>query len=301
MAFRVLLVIATVGSLLVGAAFAEEVNPVVGKAGDFVIRQADLERLIASQPPEAQKQLQSEQARAEFVRQLLLTKAVAARAKKEGFDRKPEVKERLSYVIDQYIGSEYLRRVVTADVTVPDEELKKYYNEHEKEFVVPEKIRVRHIFFAADKDATAEAKEKARGKAEKVLELLRKGGDFAKLAGEYSEDTDTAAKGGELGYLSPGKTNSAEFEKAAFALKSGEVSPIVETPFGYHIIKVEERQEQRTATLDETREYIRNLLKGQLEQKKAQVFLDRLAKDAGVEVFPEKGTTPPEEGRVPEK
>ena len=301
MAFRVLLVIATVGSLLVGAAFAEEVNPVVGKAGDFVIRQADLERLIASQPPEAQKQLQSEQARAEFVRQLLLTKAVAARAKKEGFDRKPEVKERLSYVIDQYIGSEYLRRVVTADVTVPDEELKKYYNEHEKEFVVPEKIRVRHIFFAADKDATAEAKEKARGKAEKVLELLRKGGDFAKLAGEYSEDTDTAAKGGELGYLSPGKTNSAEFEKAAFALKSGEVSPVVETPFGYHIIKVDERQEQRTATLDETREYIRNLLKGQLEQKKAQVFLDRLAKDAGVEVFPEKGTTPPEEGRVPEK
>ena len=301
MAFRVLLVIATVGSLLVGAAFAEEVNPVVGKAGDFVIRQADLERLIASQPPEAQKQLQSEQARAEFVRQLLLTKAVAARAKKEGFDRKPEVKERLSYVIDQYIGSEYLRRVVTADVTVPDEELNKYYKEHEKEFVVPEKVRVRHIFFAADKDATAEAKEKARGKAEKVLELLRKGGDFAKLAGEYSEDTDSAAKGGELGYLSPGKTNSAEFEKAAFALKSGEVSPIVETPFGYHIIKVDERQEQRTATLDETREYIRNLLKGQLEQKKAQEFLDRLAKDAGLEVFPEKGTSPPEEGRVPEK
>lgn len=301
MAFRVLLVIATVGSLLVGAAFAEEVNPVVGKAGDFVIRQADLERLIASQTPEAQKQLQSEQARAEFVRQLLLTKAVAARAKKEGFDRKPEVKERLSYVIDQYIGSEYLRRVVTADVTVPDEELNKYYKEHEKEFVVPEKVRVRHIFFAADKDATAEAKEKARGKAEKVLELLRKGGDFAKLAGEYSEDTDSAAKGGELGYLSPGKTNSAEFEKAAFALKSGEVSPIVETPFGYHIIKVDERQEQRTATLDETREYIRNLLKGQLEQKKAQEFLDRLAKDAGLEVFPEKGTSPPEEGRVPEK
>ncbi len=301
MAFRVLLVIATVGSLLVGAAFAEEVNPVVGKAGDFVIRQADLERLIASQTPEAQKQLQSEQARAEFVRQLLLTKAVAARAKKEGFDRKPEVKERLSYVIDQYIGSEYLRRVVTADVTVPDEELNKYYKEHEKEFVVPEKVRVRHIFFAADKDATAEAKEKARGKAEKVLELLRKGGDFAKLAGEYSEDTDSAAKGGELGYLSPGKTNSAEFEKAAFALKSGEVSPIVETPFGYHIIKVDERQEQRTATLDETREYIRNLLKGQLEQKKAQEFLDRLAKDAGLEVFPEKGTSPPEAGRVPEK
>jgi peptidyl-prolyl cis-trans isomerase C len=301
MIVRILLVTATVGVLVAGAAFAEEVNPIVGKVGDFVIRQADLERLIASQTPEAQRQLQSEQAQTEFVRQLLLTKAVAARAKKEGFDRKPDVKEQLSYVIDQYLGREYLRKVVLADLTVPEEELKKYYKDHEKEYVVPEEAKVRHIFVAAKKDAAAEAKGKARAKAERVIALLGKGEDFAKLAAEYSEDTDSAAKGGELGYLSPGKTNSEEFEMATFALKPGQVSPVVETPFGYHIIKVDDRREKRTATYEESKEYIRNLLKSQLEQTKVQEFLEKLTKDAGLELFTEKGAAPAGNEKAPEK
>lgn len=273
------------GILLAGTVHGEEVNPVVGKVGDFVLRQADLERVIANLSPDAQQKFQGEQEQASLVNQILITKALAAKARKTGLERKPEVKEQLSYVVDQFLGQEYLRKTAAASGEVPEAELKKYYREHEKEFVIPERLKVRHIYFAAAKDAAADAKAKARAKAEGVAEQLKKGGDFAKLAAEHSEDSDTAAAGGDLGYLSPGKTNSEEFEKAAFALKGGEISPVVETPFGYHIIKVDERQDQRTATFEETKDYIAGLLKSQYEEKKARETVEAVAKEGGLQVF----------------
>jgi peptidyl-prolyl cis-trans isomerase C len=291
MTVRFFLLLVTIGAFITGGVRAEEAGPVVGKVGDFVLRAADIERLINNQPAEAQKKLRDDpEQRSSFVRQTLLTIAVANKAKGEGFDRKPEVKEQLGYLTDQFIAQEYLSRVVIADITVPDEALRKYYLEHQQDFSLPETVKARHIFIEAPKDAAADLKKKARAKAEKVLKQLKNGGDFAGLAREYSEDADSAAKGGELGSISPGKTNSEEFEKALFALKAGELSDIVETPFGYHIIKVDERKEKRTATLDETREYIRLRLKSEFEQRKAQQFLDELTKSAGVAVIDAKAS-----------
>jgi len=289
MVFRIFLFALFIGLLQMTGVQAEELNPVVGRAGDFVLREADLDRLIGSQPPEVQKRFREEPSqRSEFVRQLLLTEAVAAKARSEGFDRRPEVREQVSYLIDQYLAQEYIGKVVAADVTVPEQELKKYYKEHEKDFLLPESVRARHIFIEAAKDAAPAVKSTARSKAEGILTRLRKGEEFSKLATEFSQDADTVAKGGELGWISPGKTNSDEFEKPVFLLKAGETSDIVETPFGFHIIKVDERREKRTATFDETREYILNRLKGESAQKKTQEFLDKLSKDVGLEVVGEK-------------
>lgn len=289
MAFRFFILTVIIGVLLTRGVQADEINPVVGKVGDFVLKQADIDRLINNQPTEAQKKLRDNpEERSNFVRQLLLTIAVANKAKSDGFDRKPEVKEQLSYLTDQFIAQEYMSRVVTANITVPDEDLKKYYKEHQQDFTLPETVKARHIFIEAPKDASEELKKKARAKAEKVLALAKKGEDFPKLARDYSEDADSATKGGELGSISPGKTNSEEFEKALFALKTGEISNIVGTPFGFHIIKVDERKDKKTATFDEAREYIRNRLKVEFEQRKAQQFLDELTKSAGVEVIDAK-------------
>lgn len=274
-----------------GPAQGEELNPVVGKAGDFVLREADLERLLSSQSPEVQKAVAGNpEQRTAFIRQFLLVKSVASRARKDGFDKKPEVKELLSNLIDQSLAQEYIAKVVTADVTVSDAELKAYYKEHEKDFLLPESVKARHIFVSSPKDSSQTQRDTAKAKAEKVLKLVKQGEDFAKLAKEYSEDSDTAAKGGELGLLSPGKTNSPEFEKGVFALKAGE-SAIVETEFGYHIIKVDERSERRTATLDEARDYIQNILKEQNKQKTAQQFLEKISTETGLEVIDEKPAT----------
>lgn len=274
---------------LAGGVHADDFNPAAGKAGEFVLRDADVARLIGYQPPQTQKMLQEDAAqREEFVRQLLLTRLVAEKARAAGFDKRPEVMEKLGYLVDQFLTGEYIGKVVVADVPVPEQELKKYYQEHEKEFLVSESVRARHIYIEVAKDTSPEVKAKAKAKAEEVLARLRKGEEFSTLAKEFSQDAETAVKGGELGWISPGKTNSEEFEEALFALKAGETGGIVETPFGFHILRVDERREKRTATFDETREYILNRLKGELTQKKTQDFIDKLSKDTGLVVYGEK-------------
>jgi peptidyl-prolyl cis-trans isomerase C len=286
---RTILVALFLSAAVAGPLSAEETNPVLGKAGDFVLREADLDRILASQPPAVQKRFQDDpQQRAVLVREILIKKVIVAKARKEGFDRKPEIKEQLSYVIDNFISQEYLVKVVTAGVNVPEEDLKKYYREHEKDFLLPEQIKVRHILIASLKEATPEEKEKARTRAEAVLQRLNRGEDFAKLAGEVSEDQNSATKGGELAPITLGKTNSEEFEKAAFALKTGQTSGIVATSYGFHIIKLDERQEKRTAPFGEARDFIYNTLKAELEQKKAQEFVELAVKEAGMVVFGEK-------------
>ncbi len=274
-----------------GTLSAEETNPILGKTEDFIIREADLDRILASQPPAVQKQFQDNpKQRFDLVREILIKKAIVAKARKEGFDRKPEIKEQLSYVFDNFISQEYLAKVVAAGVTVPEEDLKKYYQEHEKDFQLPEQIKVRHILIASPKDAIPEEREKARARAEKILKRLNKGEDFAKLAGEASEDPISAPKGGELAPITLGKTNSEEFEKAAFALKDGKISGIVPTSYGFHIIKMDERKEKRTASFGEARDFIYNKLKTELEQKKVQKFVEQAVKDAGMEVYAEKSS-----------
>jgi peptidyl-prolyl cis-trans isomerase C len=285
------------GAALAGTLGAEETNPILGKAGDFVLREADLDRILASQPPAIQKRFQEDpQQRTGLVKEILTKKIIVAKAKKDQFDKKPEIKEQLSYVFDNFISQEYLAKVVIAGVTVPEEQLNKYYQEHEKDFQLPEQVKVRHILIATLKEDKTEEKEKARTRVEAILQRLNKGEDFAKLAGEFSEDQNSATKGGELAPITLGKTNSEEFEKAAFALKTGQISGIVNTPYGFHVIKMDEHQEKRTATFGETREFIYNKLKAELEQKKAQEFVEQAVKDAGMEVSGEKTSAAQEIG-----
>lgn len=291
MSARTVVMTALLAGLAIPHAFAEEFNPIVGKSGAYTLRETDLDRIIASQPPEARQQLEEKpELKVNMVRELLLKMAIAAKARKDGFDRKPEIREALSYVVDDFLTREYLARVVVAGTTVPEEALEKYYQEHGKEFVIPASVKARHIFIQLDASASTADREKGQKKAEELLQRLKKGEDFAKLAGEASEDGETAKKGGELGIISPGKTNSTEFEQAALALKAGELSAVVATPYGLHIIRADERSEQRTATFAETREYIASRLQKESEQKKALDFVEKLTKESGLEVYAEKIT-----------
>ena len=292
---RIILTAAALATFAASGVHAEDTNPVLGKVGDFVLREADLDRILDSQPPEVQKRVQDDpQLRINLVREILIKKAVVAKARKEGFDRKPEIKERLSYVYDNFISQEYMTRVVTAGVTVSDEEVRKFYQEHEKDFQIPEQIKVRHILITSTKDAKPEERDKARARAEALLQRLKKGEDFTALAKEFSEDRISAPAGGQLAEITLGKTNSEEFEKAAFALKPGQTSEIVASDYGFHIIRMEERQEKRTAPFSEVRDLIYNRLKSEAEQKKAGEFLEKAVKDAGLEMAADKNATPAE-------
>ncbi len=144
-------------------------------------------------------------------------------------------------------------------VQVTPKEIETYYQNNQEKFGQPHRIKVRHILIKTDsKDADTIAQ--ARKKAESIRDQALKGKDFAQLAKEYSEDSGTKARGGDLGYISRGQV-VPEFEEATFSLKAGGISPIIQTPYGLHIAKVEEIQEAKIEPLDKVKNQILTSLK----------------------------------------
>ena len=140
-------------------------------------------------------------------------------------------------------------------VTVSDEEVREYYEAHSDEFHQEKSIEARHILFKIDQDADEKAIQKAKQKALKVLKLAREGKDFAELAQTYSEGPSKDS-GGSLGTFTRDKMVKP-FSDAAFALKAGEISDLVKTQFGWHIIKVEKVNPEHTEPLKKVQPKIR--------------------------------------------
>jgi peptidyl-prolyl cis-trans isomerase D len=144
-------------------------------------------------------------------------------------------------------------------VQVSSKEIEDYYQNNREKFGQPKRVKVRHILIKADaKDAQASAK--AKEKADSIQKEAAQGKDFAQLAKKYSEDPGTKDQGGEIGYITKGMV-VPEFEAAAFSLKPGEVSPVIQTPYGFHILKVEDVQEASTQPLEKVRDQVEALLR----------------------------------------
>ncbi|MDL1978504.1 MAG: SurA N-terminal domain-containing protein [Deltaproteobacteria bacterium] len=143
-------------------------------------------------------------------------------------------------------------------ITVTEDEIGNYYELNTEEFSTPKSVKARHILFMLPEDASPEQVEEARKRAADCLEKARGEEDFAALARKYSEGP-TKDRGGDLGTFSPGRMVKP-FEDAAFSLSAGEISDLVRTKFGWHIIKVEELNEARQTPLDEAKENIRRTL-----------------------------------------
>jgi len=136
------------------------------------------------------------------------------------------------------------------DVTFEETDLEKFYRRHLDQFEILEKIKASHILIKVDEGADEQTREKKRAFAEKLLEEAKAGKDFAELARVNSDDKASAVKGGSLGYFTRGSMVKP-FEKAAFNMKPGDISDLVETTFGYHIIKVEEYTEPGVRSMEE--------------------------------------------------
>jgi len=169
---------------------------------------------------------------------------------KEEF-RVPE-KIKISYL---EFSSEYFAN----KISVSPEEIDEYYKNFSEEFWEPRKVHARHILIKVNPSAKPEEKKEAEKKAKEILSLIKGGKPFERVALMYSQDQATAKEGGDLGFFPRGQMIK-EFDEVAFNLKPGEVSGVVETKFGFHIIKVEEIKEERTKPLQEVKEEIREKL-----------------------------------------
>jgi peptidyl-prolyl cis-trans isomerase D len=143
-----------------------------------------------------------------------------------------------------------------SNVEIPEAEITQEYEANKVErYTDPEEVHVRHVLFSVPPDADAKKRDEIRARAAAVLERAKKGEDFAALAKEASDDKANKDKGGDLGFIRRGRTEEA-FENAAFALQPGEVSDIVETRRGFHVIKLEEHKASREKPLAEVRDEI---------------------------------------------
>ena len=166
-------------------------------------------------------------------------------------------------------------------ITVSDEEIKKFYDENQDKFKQPESYHASHILIGVKPDATSDEKQKAREKAEALRKKVLAGEDFAALA--KSESTcPSSSKGGDLGFFGKGEMVPA-FENATAALKPGEVSTVVETQFGFHIIKLIEKKDGGVVKLADAREGIQEYLKKQKVQKAVSDYVTKLKADAKIE------------------
>ena len=258
--------------------------------------------------PRAAQQAQGPQ-REELKKQLGEFKVIAERARKEGLDREDLTRLQILLTRSQALAGAYLGDLQkNADKLVADGDVEQYYKDHPADF---DEIRVRHILIStqpkpdaeeepapkdakdnkdkkpADKPKTL-TKDEARKKTQDLLDRARKGEDFAKLATENSDDPGSKDKGGEYDFFGRGKM-VPEFDKAAFALKPGEISDLVETQFGFHIIKLEER---RTAASPEADEKVRQQIVEKLKQGKIEAKIEEITSSTEVVVPEDFDTTP---------
>jgi peptidyl-prolyl cis-trans isomerase C len=177
----------------------------------------------------------------------------------------------------------FIEKQIASDIKVDDEEIKGFYNENRDSLKEEPQVKASHILIGVDASASAEDKKKAREKAEGLLKEIRGGKDFAEAA-KANSTCPSSSQGGDLGFF--GKNQMVpEFEKAAFGMKVGDVSEVVETQFGYHIIKLTDKKDGEAPKLEELKEKIAAYLKGKKTQKAVFDYVNNLRKEAKVDIL----------------
>ena len=195
-------------------------------------------------------------------------------------------------VRDNVIIREAVQSAVDKEVKIAPEDVRAFYDKNPDQFKQPETVRASHILIRVPADATDEVKKEKRTQIESVRTLVKNGEKFAEVAKKFSEDTGSAANGGDLGFSGRGQM-VPEFDTAAFSLKTNEISDVITTQFGYHILVVTDRKPAQTVPFDQVKDDLAQYLK---QRKGAEVTRDQVAslrKAAKVEILlPEPPAAP---------
>lgn len=269
--------------VVAGQAFAKKEKPAekpAEKSADTTlatvngesITMGDFKEAVAAMPP--QQQVLAFSRPEEFLDSLVKRELVFQEAVRRRLDTDPEVASLLARLKKEVIITTLLRRIARSAEEVTDEDSERFYLEHKDRFRTPEKITASHIVLKSEEDAKA------------VLAALKEGQDFAKLAKERSSGP-RAAQGGHLGNITRGEM-PIEFDRVAFNLSVGSISDVVETPFGFHIIKVTERIPSTEVGYSDVSDRIHQRLQVERQQAAVKTFLEEATSKASVETFPER-------------
>lgn len=173
---------------------------------------------------------------------------------------------------DQLKTQLQIKKIFDPKIKITDEEMKKYFTDNKDKYSVPEQVRASHILVNTKEEA------------DQILGELKNGADFTKLAKAKSQDPGSKDQGGDLGFFPRGKM-APEFEQAAFALNKGELSGVVKTQFGYHIIKVVDKKPAVVPTFAEKKEEVRDQLLNDKLKEQVPEWLDKIKQAAKIENF----------------
>jgi peptidyl-prolyl cis-trans isomerase C len=273
-------------SVLISPSLQAQSQEFVAKIGNKKITLAEFNKIIGYYDLEQQKAIEKNpQLKETILWQIVQGTVISKIAREKGFDKKPEIKNQQELLLNNFLASQYLQKEIIDKITVTEAKALAYYKDHPDSFKTPEMIRARHILIKIEPGASDEEKKKSKAKAEGVLDKLKKGEDFAKLAAEISDDPGSKAKGGDLDFFPKG-TMIPVFEEAAFSLKPGEMSNIVETEYGYHIIKLEEKKEAALEPYESIKEKVKDQALQEMRKTVVTEFVEKSLKNAKVEINP---------------
>jgi peptidyl-prolyl cis-trans isomerase C len=273
------------------ATTAQTADPVVISASGITIHKSEFEAALKTLPAEYQSYAQGP-GKKQFADDYLRMRLLANEGMKAGLENDPEVQNQLTLMRENLVASAQLKKV-DSGIAVSDADVQKAYTENAKQY---EQVKARHILIAPKGSPAAQtgkkelADDEAKAKAEDLRKQIVGGASFEELAKKESDDAGSGARGGDLGSFGHGQM-VPEFEAAAFAAKVGEVTPVVKTQFGYHIIKVEAHDSK---PLSEVRPEIEKNLK----QIKLHAALDAI-KESAHPVYDEKYFAPPPAPEAP--
>ena len=266
-------IIATVFAMAAPLLFAQEAaktvaagaDPVIMKVGATEIRQSEFDQALEALPAEY-RTYASGPGKRQFAEDYLRLRVLAAAGEKDGLASEPKVKAQLKLLRENTLANAQLEKM-RESIKISDAEAKAKYDERKAQL---ERAKARHILIAFQGSPAAPAEvalteEAAKAKAEEIRTKIANGADFVALAKAESHDTVSGANGGDLGEFSRGQM-VPEFDQAVFTAKAGDLSPVVRTQFGYHVIQV---QEKGLVPFEEVREQIEN----ELRQEKLEALV----------------------------
>lgn len=230
-------------------------GPVLAEVGGTTITVASFNKEMENLPPYLKPMTETADGKKEMLETMIIRELILQEASKDGIENTPAVKEKLDELKKRLVVEAYLKKKVEEQAKVSDEDLKKFYDQNKEKFKTGDQVKASHILLKAEKEA------------KDVLAQVKAGGNFEELAKKFSTD-GAASKGGDLGWFSKGSM-IPEFEKVAFTMKEGQISDVVKTKFGYHIIKLTGKRAAGERTFDDVKEQIKTSM---LPGKQQEVF-----------------------------
>lgn len=261
------------GSALLGG--EKQDDPVLARVNGVLITESQLTPLVDQYQSKTKNDSVHKEERLKLLQGLITRELILQQKECKDIRKQERIVSKVKEFEDKLVVGAFLEKYVGKQLAVSNEEIKEFYQQNLTKFASPPKVKARHILL------------RNRKEAEQVMEKLRNNGDFAKLAREYSIDLPMALEGGSMGTIEKGRT-LPELEKVLFILKVGEISGIVETRYGFHILTVDEIITNQYRPLDEVSESIKKAIVMQKEAKAFDEMSARLAKKAKVEIFEDR-------------